>query len=93
MSRWSKSFGLLATVGVMALVVGCGSPAPCTTDPSQVDTARDALESAEQDLESVQGELASAEARKNELNQQLSSSEDTAALRERLETLKKGSGR
>jgi outer membrane murein-binding lipoprotein Lpp len=87
------SFGLLATVGVMALGSGCGSNAPCTTDPSQVDTARDALASAEQDVESAKSELSSAESRKNELNQDMSSTEDTAALREHLETLKKGSGR
>lgn len=92
MSRWTKSLGLLLTLGVIALG-GCGKNLPCETDPAQVDDARAALQSAEQELESARSELAAAEARKRELAGQLDNVADADELRDRLETLKKGSGR
>lgn len=83
----------LVGFGVIVLVAGCSKNAPCTTDPAQIDTARSALESSNSTLESAQSELKSAEAKKAELEEGIRSVEDSDALRERLEILKKGSGR
>jgi septal ring factor EnvC (AmiA/AmiB activator) len=93
MSRLMKSIGLLATAGALVVGVGCGKNEPCNTDPAQVDSARSALESAQSDLASAKSELANAEARKQSLQQQMNSLEDANELRERLDILKKGSGR
>jgi len=88
-----RRIAALVGFGVIVLVAGCSKNAPCTTDPAQVDSARSALESSNKTLQSAQSELKSAEAKKAELEQNIRTLEDTDALRERLELLKKGSGR
>ena len=93
MKNWMKLPMLLTLVGVIALSSGCGKNLPCETDPSQVDDARTALASAQEGVESAQAELSAAQSRSAEINDQLEGLEDADALRERLEELKKGSGR
>ena len=93
MSRFMKSIGLLATAGLLVLGAGCGKNEPCNTDPGQVDSARTALESAQTELASAKSELANSEAKKQDLQQQMNSLGDADDLRERLDILKKGSGR
>ena len=93
MNRLMKSIGLLATAGLLVLGVGCGKNQPCPTDPGAVDSARSALESAESELASAKSALDEAESKKADLENKLNSIEDADALRERLDTLKKGSGR
>ena len=93
MNRLMKSLGLLAIAGVLILGAGCSKNEPCNTEPGQVDSARSALESAEQGLAGAQSELADAEAQKRDLESKLNSLGDADELRERLDILKKGSGR
>ena len=78
---------------VAATAIGCGNKAPCKTDPTQVDAARAEAETAATALGSAERDLAAAEARKAELTQELNGMGDAAAQRQRLELLKKGSGR
>lgn len=73
--------------------IGCGSKQPCNTDPAQVDAARGEAETAATALGTAERDLAAAEARQAEMTQALNEMGDAAALRERLELLKKGSGR
>jgi hypothetical protein len=93
MNRFMKSIGLLASIAVLVLSVGCGKNQPCATDPAAVDSARSALESAQSELGSAKSELAAAETKKGDLQDKMNSLGDADELRERLDTLKKGSGR
>lgn len=88
-----RRIAVLMGFGVIALIGGCSKNVPCTTDPAQVDSARSALESSNGALSSAQSELKAAEAKKAELDENIRALEDTDALRERLDLLKKGSGR
>lgn len=78
---------------LLVAAIGCGNKQPCKTDPTQVDAARAEAETAATALGSAERDLAAAQARKTELTQELNQIGDAAAQRERLELLKKGSGR
>jgi hypothetical protein len=84
---------LLVGAGCLCLaLLGCSSK-PCNTDPARVEAVRSEAQTANAALTEAQRDLAAAEARKAELEQELAGIEDTDAMRARLELLKKGSGR
>ena len=89
-----RSIALAIGLGTALLVSGCGrNNAPCSTDPSQIESARAELRTAQQSVESARTELAQARQQKTELEGQLDRLPDAAELERRLEILKKGSGR
>lgn len=82
---------VLMTFGALA---GCGPKAPCAVSPTQVDAARDACVKAEADLEKGRNDRSALEAEVSRLRTEIAELETRpAALADRLETLKKGSGR
>ena len=84
---------VLAGLSIVFVVAGCSENPPCNTDPSQVDSARSALADVEQEVDSAQADLAQARDEKSSLENNMESLPDTADLEDRLEELKKGSGR
>ena len=88
-----RSVIVLAGLGVALFAAGCSENPPCNTDPSQVETARSDVQSAEQQVTSAQAELDQAKREKTQLEGQIESLPDTAELEQKLEVLKKGSGR
>ena len=86
----------LAVVMVMAmglLLGGCGKNVPCNTDPSQIESARAELSTAEQQLQTAQAEVDAAERQKDQLESDIRGLADPAELEARLDILKKGSCR
>ena len=92
-TRNLRSVLVLAGLSIVFVVTGCSENPPCNTDPSQVDTARSALAEAEQKVDSAQADLDQARQTKSSLENKMDSLPDTADLEDRLEELKKGSGR
>lgn len=89
-----RSIAFTIGLGTALLVSGCGrNNAPCSTDPSQIESARAELRTAQQSVESARTELAQARQQKTDLESQLDRLPDAAELERRLEILKKGSGR
>jgi outer membrane murein-binding lipoprotein Lpp len=88
-----RSVIVLAGLGVALFAAGCSENPPCNTDPSQVETARAAAQSAEQGVTSAQAELDQAKRDKSQLENQLDTLPDTQEMDQKLEVLKKGSGR
>ena len=88
-----RSVIVLAGLGVALFAAGCSENPPCNTDPSQVETARTAVQSAEQQVSSAQAELDQAKQQKSRLEAQIDGLPDTQAMEQKLEVLKKGSGR
>ena len=81
-------------LGVAVLASGCSkNNVPCDTDPSQIESARAELATAEKSVTSAKTELAQAREQKTRLQNQLDSLPDPSELEQRLEILKKGSGR
>lgn len=81
-------------LGVALAASGCArNNPPCNTDPSEIESARAELRTAEQNVESARAELAEARQQKTRLENQLDGLPDVSELEQRLEILKKGSGR
>ena len=89
-----RSMTFVVGLGAALLVSGCSrNNPPCSTDPSQIESARAELRTAQQSVESARTELAQAQQQKSQLESQLDRMPDVAELERRLEILKKGSGR
>lgn len=89
-----RSMAVVVGLGVAVLASGCSkNNAPCNTDPSQIESARAELRTAEQGLDSAKSELAKAREQKATLEKQMAALPDPAELEARLHILKKGSGR
>ena len=87
-----RSGVLVLAVAALALA-GCSKNIPCTTDPSQIESARADVAAAGKQLDAAKADVSAAEKQKAELTQQLQSLPDKAALEAKLAELKKGSGR
>ncbi len=93
-SKALRSMALIVSTVAIVSTTGCArNNEPCNTDPSQIESARTELQSAEQNLESARTELADARQQKTQLENRIDSLPDVADLEARLEILKKGSGR
>jgi len=84
---------VLAGLSLTLLAVGCGKNVPCNTDPAQVDSARSALDDAEQQVATAKADLAEARQKQADLEKNMNNLPDTDELESRLDELKKGSGR
>jgi len=94
----SKATALLAVAAMIALAtagfVGCGPKPPCEVSPTQVDAARDACVNGQKAVEEARAERSTLEADLAAKKAEISALEgQPAELAERLELLKKGSGR
>lgn len=85
--------GTTAGLGIALFAAGCGSNAPCNTDPAQVEAARAELHAAQQSAESGSAALTKAQQDKAKLEKDIAALPDNGELKSELETLKKGSGR
>ena len=89
----------ILTLAGMALLAslflaGCASPPPCDTDVAEIEAARAKADAAHRKLiEKTEAEKAELEKKITKLQSQLRDDEDYAALVEKLEDLKCGSGR
>lgn len=88
-----RSIATVVGLGAALFAAGCGSNAPCNTDPAQVEAARAELRAAQQSAESGSAELAQAKAAKAKLENDMAGLPESGELESELETLKKGSGR
>lgn len=88
-----RSIAITLGLGAALFVAGCGSNAPCNTDPAEVEAARAELRAAEQTAESAKAELAQAQQKKAKLENDMAALPDAGELEAELHTLKKGSGR
>jgi hypothetical protein len=92
-TRDLRSVLVLAGLAVTLLAAGCSENPPCNTDPSQLDSARTALNDAEGKVDTANADLAEARQKKTNLQKDIDALPDPADLESRLEELKKGSGR
>jgi len=82
---------VLATCGALA---GCGPKPPCAVSTTQVDASRDACVKSQADLEKARNDRSALETEVSRVRTEIAELEpQPAALADRLETLKKGSGR
>jgi outer membrane murein-binding lipoprotein Lpp len=88
-----RSIAIVMGLGVTLFAAGCGSNAPCNTDPAQIEALRAELAAAEQQAESASAELAQAEQQKAQFEKDAAALPDSGELEAQLEVLKKGSGR
>lgn len=88
-----RSIAIVLGLGAALFAAGCSENAPCNTDPAQVEAARAELRAAEQQQESGEAALAQAQQDKAKLENDLEALPETGELEQKLETLKKGSGR
>lgn len=88
-----RSIAIVVGLGVALFAAGCGSNAPCNTDPAQIEALRAELSAAEKQAESASAELAAAEQHKAQIEKDAAALPESAELEAQLEVLKKGSGR
>jgi len=96
MARKTGAFvALIAAVLVAATaLVGCGPKPPCEVSPAQVDAAKDACVKSQAALEEARGQRTALESELSNVRTEIADLEGKPAdLAERLELLKKGSGR
>ncbi len=91
----STGKGRLVLVLLMAvcIVAGCGTPPPCNVDSTQVEQARVEFETAKAEADSQTAEVEALEARLATMQENVVSDAELAEMKQRLEELKKGSGR
>ncbi|MCP4544864.1 MAG: hypothetical protein GY835_00200 [bacterium] len=91
----STGKGRLVLVLMMAvcIVAGCGTPPPCNVDSAQVEQARGEYEAAKVKSDSQAAEVEALEARLATISVDVVSDAELAEMKQRLEELKKGSGR
>ncbi len=87
--KWCVASMLLGAL----LAAGCSKNAPCSTDPSKIETARADVQTATAKAQGSKTELSAAEQKKTELTRQVAALPDPKELQAKLEELKKGSGR
>jgi len=93
-----KARGFLAVFAIVAVasavIAGCGPKPPCEVSPAQVDAAREACVKATKALEDARAERSALEAELAGVRAEIAELEgQPAELAERLDALKKGSGR
>lgn len=88
-----RSIAIMVGLGVALFAAGCGSNAPCNTDPAEIEALRAEVAASEQQAESAAAELAQAEQQKAQIQRDASALPDSAELEAELHVLKKGSGR
>lgn len=96
MARNTVMLVALAAVMVLAAaaLVGCGPKPPCEVSPAQVDAARDGCTKAKAALEKERTDRTALEAELSRVRTEIADLEgQPAELADRLEALKKGSGR
>lgn len=77
-----------------AVLVGCGPKPPCEVSPAQVDAAKDACVKSQAALDGARSQRTALEAELSNTRTEIAELEaKPAELAERLELLKKGSGR
>jgi len=92
----TRAFTALAAALLVAaaVLVGCGPKPPCEVSPAQIDAAKDACVKAEAALDGARSQRTALEAELSNTRTEIAELEGKPSeLAERLELLKKGSGR
>ncbi len=96
MARNTGAFVALAAVVLMAaaVLVGCGPKPPCEVNPAQVDAAKDACVKAQAAVDESRDQRTALETELSRVRTEIAGLEGRPSeLADRLELLKKGSGR